>query len=336
MKQSGDFPASSGSGRHQPSGRWRLGFALAVITACFWSTAPIAVSLLLDQIDAPTTTFYRFASVSVVLATILTWKRHLPPFRRLINGSRGWLVALAGVGLAGNFVIYQCALNYIPPGAAQLVMQIAPFIVLVGSVVLYQEPFSGVQVVGLGLLVSGLLLFFNKRLDEFTGSPSDYAIGTILIVLAAASWASCVLSQKQLLTICAAPSLMLVLYSIGAGLMLPLCTLTQIRDLSGEQYFVLGYCIANMLISYTCFAEALQHWESSRVSTVICTSPLLTLALSHVAATFWPGRIMADDINLIGLFGAVIVVAGSMLCSFGGQRITDITTQNSRNDSQRE
>ncbi len=56
-----------------------------------------------------------------------------------------------------------------------------------------------------------------------------------LLPLAAVSWASCVLSQKQLLTICAAPSLMLVLYSTGVALMLPLSTLTQIRALSGEQ-----------------------------------------------------------------------------------------------------
>ncbi len=75
-----------------------------------------------------------------------------------------------------------------------------------------------------------------------------------------------------------------------------------------------------MLISYTCFAEALQHWESSRVSMVVCTSPLLTLALSHPASLMWPNRIMPDNLNVLGMFGAAVVVSGSMLCSFGGQR----------------
>ena len=320
-------PSATGSNRHRPSGRWRLGFALALITACLWSTAPIAVSILLDRIDAPTTTFYRFASVSFILATILACRGRLPPMRQLMSGAGAWLIVIAGIGLTGNFAIYQYALNYIPPGTAQLVMQIAPFMVLLGSVLLYRESLSSPQLVGLAVLIVGFLLFFNRRLSEFSGNPSDYATGALLIMLAATCWSSCVLAQKQLLTICTAPSLMLVLYVIGAVIMLPLSTLSQIRDLSTEQYIVLGYCVANMLISYTCFAEALQHWESSRVSTVVCTSPLLTLAWSYVAATVWPGRIMPDQINTIGLLGAVVVVTGSMLCSFGGRQLKDIAIE---------
>lgn len=321
QRESEQEPARSGhDGRHQPSGRWLLGFSLAVITTCFWSTAPIALSLLIDRLDPPTTAFYRFSAVSVVLGAILARKGRLPPVRRLAAGSGVWLLLLAAVGLTGNFAIYQYALNYIPPGTAQLVMQIAPFLVLIGSIVLYREPFSGIQFAGLGFLLIGLLLFFNRRLSEFAGISSDYVIGSLIMMLAAASWATCVLSQKQLLTICAAPSLMLILYSTGAVFMLPLSTLTQIHALSSEQLVVLGYCIANMLISYTCFAEALQHWESSRVSMVVCTSPLLTLALSHPASLIWPGRIMPDNLNVLGLVGAIVVVSGSMLCSFGGRR----------------
>lgn len=313
-------PGGSRSERHQPSGRRMLGFVLAVVPTCLWSTAPIALSLLMDQLDPPTTAFYRFSAVSIVLGAILAWKGRLPPVRRLAAGSGVWLLLLAAVGLTGNFAIYQYALNYIPPGTAQLVMQTAPFLVLIGSIVLYREPFSGVQFVGLGLLILGLLLFFNRQLSGFAENSSDFAIGSLIMLLAAASWTCSVLSQKQLLTICAAPSLMLVLYSAGAALMLPLSTPAQIQDLSGEQFIVLGYCIANMLISYTCFAEALQHWESSRVSMVVCTSPLVTLALSHPAALIWPGRIMPDNLNTVGLIGAMVVVSGSMLCSFGGQR----------------
>lgn len=322
--QSAPKPTRSDSERrHQPSGRWLLGFSLAFITTCLWSTAPIALSLLIHQMDAPTTAFYRFASVSLVLGAVLSARRLLPPVRRLVTGSCLWLLLIAGVGFTGNFVIYQCALDHISPGTAQLVMQIAPFLVLIGSVVVYREPFSRSQSGGLCLLTVGLLLFFNERLDEFVAISTGYMAGTMLIMLAAASWATCVLAQKQLLTICAAPSLMLVLYSFGAAFMLPLSTLTQIYDLSGEQLVVLAYCVANMLISYTCFAEALQHWESSRVSMVICTSPLLTLAMSHPAALIWPDRIMPDNLNLPGFLGAMVVVSGSMLCSFGGQRSDD-------------
>ena len=115
-------------------------------------------------------------------------------------------------------------------------------------------------------------------------------------------------------------AIMLVLYAIGVTVMLPFSTLAQIQDFSTEQYVVLAYSSANVLIGYGCFAEALRHWEASRVSTVICTTPLLTLASSHPAHAIWPDRIMPDDINAIGLIGALLVVAGAMLAALGGRQ----------------
>ena len=233
-------------------------------------------------------------------------------------------MAIAGIGLAGNFVLYLYALNFIPPGASQVVMQLAPLFVLLGGVVIFREPFRSVQCGGLCLLIMGLLLFFNQRVNEFTENLTDYSLGVLLVVSAAVVWASYALAQKQLLSVCSSMGIMLVLYAVGVLLMLPFCTLAQIRDLSTEQYVVLAYASVNTLIGYGCFAEALQHWEASRVSTVICTTPLLTLALSQPAHAIWPDRIMIEDLNTIGLLGAVLVVTGSMLAALGGrQRIVE-------------
>ncbi len=315
---------SEGDGRHKPSGRWQFGLALAVAAMLLWSTVPIALSLLLDRMDAITITWYRFVVGVGVLGVILKWKGTLPPVRALVKGRRLWLLVVAGVGLAGNFVLYLYALNFIPPGASQVVMQLAPLLVLLGGVVLFREPFRSVQYGGLCLLILGLLLFFNHRLSEFTGNLTDYAFGAFLVLSAAVVWASYALAQKQLLCVCSSMGIMLVLYAIGVIVMLPFCTLAQIRDLSTEQYVVLAYSSANVLIGYGCFAEALQHWEASRVSTVVCTTPLLTLALSHPAHAIWPERIMPDDMNAIGLVGAMLVVAGSMLAALGGRQGNDV------------
>ena len=170
--------------RHEPSGRWRLGFLLAVITVLFWSTVPIALNLLLDRMDAITITWYRFVVGVGVLGVILKWKGTLPPVRALVKGRRLWLLAVAGVGLAGNFVLYLYALNFISPGASQVVMQLAPLLVLLGGVVLFRETFRSVQWGGLCLLVVGLLLFFNHRLGDFIGNLTDYSYGALLVVSA--------------------------------------------------------------------------------------------------------------------------------------------------------
>lgn len=310
--------------RHEPTGRWRFGFVLAVSAVLLWSTVPIALSLLLDRMDAITITWYRFAVGVVVLGAILGWKKSLPPMQTLVQGRRFWLVTIAGTGLAGNFVLYLYALNFIPPGASQVVMQLAPLFVVIGGVVLFREPFRPIQWGGLCLLIVGLLLFFNHRLAGFAGHLTDYSVGALLVVSAAIVWAAYALAQKQLLNVASSMGIMLVLYSIGVLLMLPFSTLTQIRNLSAEQYVVLAYSSANVLIGYGCFAEALRHWEASRVSTVICTTPLLTLMLSHPAHTIWPDHIMPDNMNPIGVIGALLVVAGSMLAALAGRELNDV------------
>lgn len=307
-------------GRHKPSGRWRLGFVLAASAALLWSTVPIALSLLLDRMDAITITWYRFAFGALVLGVILKYRGTLPAWHALVKGRRLWLVAIAGISLAGNFVLYVYALNFISPGASQVVMQLAPLFVLFGGVVVFREPFRPIQWGGLCLLIAGLLLFFNHRLGDFIGSLTDYSYGALLVVSAAAVWALYALAQKQLLSTASSMGIMLVLYAIGVVVMLPFSTLTQIRDLSAEQFVVLAYSSANVLIGYGCFAEALRHWEASRVSTVICTTPLFTLAFSHPAHTIWPDRILPDDMNAVGLIGASLVVAGLMLAALGGRQ----------------
>ena len=306
--------------KHNPSGHWRIGLSLAGVTVLLWSTVPIALSLLLDRMDAVTVTWYRFVAAVCVLCVILKLNGTLPQIRNLLNRKLLWLVAIAGIGLAADFVLYLYALNFIPPGASQVVMQLAPLFVLLGGVVLFRESFRPVQCGGLCLLVLGLLLFFNQRVDDFRGNLTDYSVGVLLVLSAAVVWASYALAQKQLLSVCSSMGIMLVVYAVGVLVLLPFCTLAQIRDLSTEQYVVLAYASVNTLVGYGCFAESLQHWEASRVSTVICTTPLLTLALSRPAQAFWPDRIMTDDLNAIGLLGAVLVVTGSMLAAVGGRQ----------------
>ena len=42
--------------RHQPSGRWQLGLALALVTTACWATLPLALKLTLNALDPITLT----------------------------------------------------------------------------------------------------------------------------------------------------------------------------------------------------------------------------------------------------------------------------------------
>lgn len=315
------------SSKHMPTGQWRIGLLLAVITVILWSTVPIALSLLLDAMDAVTITWYRFLVSGLAIAGYLAAKSEMPPFGNLMSGNGPWLVAVSAIGLTGGFTLYLYALNFISPGASQVVIQLGPLFVLLGGVALYKESFRTRQWGGFVGLIVGLLLFFNQRLNELTGSPTEYSFGAMIVVLAAIVWASYALAQKQLLRVCSSSGVMLLLYTSGCVMMLPFCSLTQVGSLDLEQSLVLAYSCANTLIGYGCFAKAFEHWEASRVSAVTATTPLLTLALSHVASTIWPDQIIQEDLNLASYVGAVLVVIGAMLVALGGKSGDSVKTK---------
>ena len=63
------------------------------------------------------------------------------------------------------------------------------------------------------------------------------------------------------------------------------------------------------------FAEALAHWEASRVSAILATTPLLCIAAAWVVHALWPQWLAPERIAPIGWAGAALVVAGSAAVS---------------------
>ena len=47
---------------HQASGRWKLGLAMALVTAACWATLPVALKMTLELLDPYTLTWFRFVS----------------------------------------------------------------------------------------------------------------------------------------------------------------------------------------------------------------------------------------------------------------------------------
>jgi drug/metabolite transporter (DMT)-like permease len=88
-------------------------------------------------------------------------------------------------------------------------------------------------------------------------------------------------------------------------------------QLSPVQGWLLLACCLNTLVAYGAFAEALAHWEASRVSATLALTPLVTFIAVAIAAWVWPDYVHAEDINALGYLGAVTVVLGSALVALG-------------------
>jgi drug/metabolite transporter (DMT)-like permease len=303
---------------HSTSGRWRLGLALALTTAVFWGLLPIALEVALAGMDAWTITWYRFATAAVALGIFLAWRGRVPLRAPLTR--RGWvLYAVALLCLVANYVSYLLSLELTSPTVAQVLIQLAPMFLLFGGVIVFRERFAPLQWAGFVVLVAGLLVFFHDRYAEVFALQTRLGLGVAVMLFSALVWSVYAMAQKQLLTQLASGQVLFLLYAGAVPLLLPPAQLAQILELNGLQLSMLAFCCANTVIAYGCFAEALEHWEVSRVSAVVTLAPIVTVLGMQGAAWLWPAGVPAESLSGWNLLGASMVVAGSMTTALAAQ-----------------
>jgi drug/metabolite transporter (DMT)-like permease len=224
---------------------------------------------------------------------------------------------VALLGLIGNYLLFAMALDYVPPATAQLVVQLAPLLFLLGGLWIFKESFGRWQWLGLATLVAGLLLFFNDRLSALLRLSGSEAVGVLLVVIASIVWAAYALAQKQLLVSLSSENILLLVYVGATVLLFPLASLKQIFSLGSFELGLLAFGVVNTLAAYGCFAEALEHWEASRVSAVISLTPLVTILAVYAVLAIWPEAEVGARLDLLGSIGAILIVAGSMASALG-------------------
>lgn len=297
------------------SNHWQ-GFWLSLSTAVLWGVLPVFLKMCLQVMDSSTITWYRFLFAGLFVFVVLAKQRALPQIHRLTKGNLA-LVILAAVALVLNYVSNVEGLEYIDAETVQVVMQLAPLMLMVGGIVIYKERFSRLEWLGAGLLLLGLATFFKDQISRLFSSFNDYSIGVIVIVFASACWAFYALLQKQSLRVLTAKQLTLVIYSLGALMLIPFVTFEHILDLNTLQACALLFCCLNTVLAYGAFTEALAVWDASKVSAVLALSPVFTFVSMKLALMIWPQHFVASDLSMWSYVGAVIVVVGSMTAALG-------------------
>ncbi len=301
---------------HSASGRWRLGLGLSAGTAVFWATLPLALKLSLEHVDAITLTWFRFLVAAITTGLWLGWRGQLRSYATLGNRQRGML-ALAAAMLLGNYVFYLLGVRDTSPANAQLLIQLAPLLMAMGGIVVFGERFGRAQWFGMALLAFGLWLFFDDQ-RQHTMSP-DYGAGSTWVILAAVVWAVYALLQKQLLMRLNAMQILFAIYLLAALALTPFAQPRALLGLDPLHAALVLYCAANTVAAYGAFAEALAHWEASRVSAILALTPLLCIATIAIAHALWPQFIAAERIGTFGYLGAGLVIGGSLAVTLLGR-----------------
>jgi len=297
------------------------GFLLSVLTAFMWGVLPVAFVVLLDSLDVISITWARFLFSTLIVFAFLRQRAQLPRLRLLDTRSRR-LLLVAIVALLGNFMMYLKGLEHLNPEATVVLIQLAPFILMAGSVLIHGERFGRWEAAGAVLLLFGLGLYFNDRLGALLRAASSETLGVVFMVLASLSWGIYGLLQKGLLRSMGSVQLTLLIYGGGALALTLFISPSAFLALDAVEWAALLFCCVNMVIGYGAFTEALRVWEGAKVSAVIALAPVFAIVGMQAAVWLWPAQFTSSGLNTLAYVGALVVVAGSMLAALGrGKRV---------------
>ncbi len=301
---------------HRTTGNWRLGLGLSSIAVILWGLVPVALAIVLKKLDVYTINWFRFATAFILLGCYLAKQGNLPKVARL-QSVPFYLLAIAILGLIGNYIFFVLGLNATSPSHAEVVIQLAGVFLSLGGLVIFKERYTRYQWMGVGVLVAGFIGFFYEQLKVFVADSDRYISGSVMLIIAGLSWAIYALIQKQLLTKLDSMHIMWIIYGACGLLFWTIATPQALFQLNSIEWLALIFCGLNTFIAYGAFAESLQHWEASRVSAILALAPIFTIVAMAITSWLAPGLVAPEHITPLGLIGAILIVSGSVSISLG-------------------
>jgi drug/metabolite transporter (DMT)-like permease len=301
---------------HRTTGNWRLGLGLSLITVILWGVLPIALAVVLKKLDIYTINLFRFATAFSLLGCYLAQQGNLPKITQL-RSVPTYLFAIAILGLMGNYIFFVMGLKATSPSHAEVMIQLAGVFLSLGGLVIFKERYTRYQWMGVGILIAGFIGFFYEQLKVLAADSERYINGSMMLIVAAVTWAIYALIQKQLLTRLDSTHIMWIIYGACGLLFLTVAKPETLLQLNAIEWIALIFCGLNTVIAYGAFAESLQHLEASRVSAILALAPIFTIVSMSLTTWLAPGLVTPEYITPLGLFGAILVVTGSMSISLG-------------------
>ncbi len=293
------------------------GFLLAMTTAFFWGTLPIALKQVADTVPPMTIVWVRFCVASIWLWIVLP-----RPHKRSIphdwSEARIYVIfALAILCLGGNFILYNTSVIYLSAPAAQIISQTGPLILMLGGICILRERFCLVQGMGGIILVAGLILFFHDRLHELMHLDDGYGLGIAIGSSGAIVWGMYGVSQKILLREFSPAGTLRIIYTCVALGLIPFAAPSFLTKLNTAQCICLAYCCLNTIVAYGCFSKAISIWHTAGVGAILSLTPLFSLAGARCMHWLAPDFFPDAPLDLLNYIGALVVVAGAGVLAVG-------------------
>jgi len=292
------------------SGRWKTGLALTILSMIFWGSQPLAIAMI-KSIPYSTLAFYKISSAAVLALAYLFCTRRLPRFE-LLKQTTLMGLAVAGASLAVSYVCFNSSFKYISPANVQIYFQFSRIFMALAGLFLFKEVFTKIQWFGLATVCFGLGLFFHAQLGQYA-DELNYPLGVGLVLASAGTWALYAIMQKLLLQRLSALQILAAVYVMATLCLTPYAEVTSLIELGRSEWMALAFvCLSNVL-AFACFSQSLNHWESAKIGTISCLTPLVTIALMYILAGDWLHSVRPERLGVASVIGTSVSIFGSIL-----------------------
>ena len=189
-------------------------------------------------------------------------------------------------------------------------MQVAPFLMLVGGVVIFGEAFARRQWIGVPLLLVGSFFFFNQRYEDLQSLSSGYTKGVVLVLMSAAGWTAYLLIQRRLIRELNARTIVTSCYIVGILALLPFASHGQVTALNRGMLLLFAIAILLTAISHVAFSASLRYIDASKAGLALGNVPIVALIGTAILSSRVE-RLEPDGLNAAAILGALMIVGGT-------------------------
>jgi drug/metabolite transporter (DMT)-like permease len=263
---------------------------------CFGSMAIFARLAYASGVDIPTLLLLRFSIASLLMWTLLLWKRvPLPRGRGLIM-----LVAMGAVGYAGQAFSFFTALTYASAGLVALLLYTYPAIVTVLSRLVFKHPLTRVQVAAVATALAGTVFIIGKAGD---GKP----LGIFFGLLAALIYSVYILTGSRFPKDVTPMASTAVIVSSAAAVYLAVVAIKGFHPPATGTGWValLAIAVICTVLAILFFFEGLERVGPVRASVFSTVEPMFTVLLAAM--------VLGERITLARVFGGILIVGAVLL-----------------------
>lgn len=286
------------------------GIFYTLITVLMWGVLAIALKVATKQIDSPTIVWFRF---SLAFSALFAWMAVKTPKELKILYKPSWLIVLASLALAWNYMGFMLGIQYTSPSNAQVAIQAGPLLLAIFGILFFREKISRIQIIGFLFALVGFWIFYRQHISAVAGQEAQYTKGMLITFSGAVAWAIYAAFQKKLVVHYPVGTLNVFIFGLPVLLYLPFVNFASLAHLSFGYWALLVFLGANTLISYGCLSLALKYLEAGKVSIIIILNPIITFILMGILSWMQVDWIASEHFSVLSILGALIALAGAIL-----------------------